>query len=83
MTRDWCGRSFLAVVAQLTISLTNPNVLEDLQTHRGYEKGPMQGLHVERMMGLEPTTFCMASRRSSQLSYIRGTTASIASGFGV
>ena len=22
-------------------------------------------------MGLEPTTFCMASRRSSQLSYIR------------
>ena len=24
------------------------------------------------MMGLEPTTFCMASRRSSQLSYIRG-----------
>ena len=26
---------------------------------------------VERMMGLEPTTFCMASRRSSQLSYIR------------
>jgi hypothetical protein len=26
---------------------------------------------LERMMGLEPTTFCMASRRSSQLSYIR------------
>ena len=25
----------------------------------------------ERMMGFEPTTFCMASRRSSQLSYIR------------
>ena len=24
-------------------------------------------------MGLEPTTFCMASRRSSQLSYIRET----------
>ena len=34
------------------------------------------------MMGLEPTTFCMASRRSSQLSYIRvpaqGTTAAVA-----
>jgi hypothetical protein len=30
------------------------------------------------MMGLEPTTFCMASRRSSQLSYIRGTRVSIA-----
>jgi hypothetical protein len=32
----------------------------------------------ERMMGLEPTTFCMASRRSSQLSYIRVAAASIA-----
>ena len=30
------------------------------------------------MMGLEPTTFCMASRRSSQLSYIRAAGASIA-----
>src|SRR5262249_28181298 len=28
----------------------------------------------KRMMGLEPTTFCMASRRSSQLSYIRRST---------
>jgi hypothetical protein len=25
----------------------------------------------KRLMGLEPTTFCMASRRSSQLSYSR------------
>jgi hypothetical protein len=30
------------------------------------------------MMGLEPTTFCMASRRSSQLSYIRVACPSIA-----
>ena len=29
------------------------------------------GLSEERMMGFEPTTFYMASRRSSQLSYIR------------
>ena len=29
------------------------------------------GLSMERVMGLEPTTFCMASRRSSQLSYTR------------
>ena len=28
-------------------------------------------LSQERVMGLEPTTFCMASRRSSQLSYTR------------
>ena len=29
------------------------------------------GLDPKRMKGLEPSTFCMASRRSSQLSYIR------------
>jgi hypothetical protein len=28
-------------------------------------------MEVKRMKGLEPSTFCMASRRSSQLSYIR------------
>jgi hypothetical protein len=26
---------------------------------------------LKRLMGFEPTTFCMASRRSSQLSYSR------------
>ncbi len=30
-----------------------------------------RGFSLERMKGLEPSTFCMASRRSSQLSYIR------------
>jgi hypothetical protein len=36
------------------------------------KKAPCErGFRGERMMGLEPTTFCMASRRSSQLSYIR------------
>jgi hypothetical protein len=39
--------------------------------HSLKEKGPFPGPSLERMMGLEPTTFCMASRRSSQLSYIR------------
>jgi hypothetical protein len=29
------------------------------------------GVPKKRMKGLEPSTFCMASRRSSQLSYIR------------
>jgi hypothetical protein len=29
------------------------------------------GLSEERLIGFEPTTFCMASRRSSQLSYSR------------
>jgi hypothetical protein len=30
-----------------------------------------RGFLVKRLMGFEPTTFCMASRRSSQLSYSR------------
>ena len=29
------------------------------------------GIREERLKGLEPSTFCMASRRSSQLSYSR------------
>jgi hypothetical protein len=32
---------------------------------------PIAGTSKERLMGFEPTTFCMASRRSSQLSYSR------------
>jgi hypothetical protein len=35
----------------------------------------LQGFPRERMKGLEPSTFCMASRRSSQLSYIRASSA--------
>src|SRR3954454_5403414 len=35
------------------------------------EKPREHGASRERMKGLEPSTFCMASRRSSQLSYIR------------
>jgi hypothetical protein len=31
----------------------------------------LKALSRERLMGFEPTTFCMASRRSSQLSYSR------------
>jgi hypothetical protein len=30
-----------------------------------------RGNEAKRLMGFEPTTFCMASRRSSQLSYSR------------
>src|SRR4051812_38490836 len=47
---------------------------------QGNKKPRLSGAFRERMMGLEPTTFCMASRRSSQLSYIREA-ASIASVF--
>jgi hypothetical protein len=31
----------------------------------------LEGFSGERLKGLEPSTFCMASRRSSQLSYSR------------
>ena len=46
-------------------------VLEETNTRARRQKTPLSGAFRERMMGLEPTTFCMASRRSSQLSYIR------------
>ena len=36
-------------------------------------KKPFSRTFRKRMKGLEPSTFCMASRRSSQLSYIRTT----------
>ena len=45
--------------------------IEPVKESWGNEKPRLAGLCKERMMGLEPTTFCMASRRSSQLSYIR------------
>jgi hypothetical protein len=38
---------------------------------RANENPAGAGLSRERLMGFEPTTFCMASRRSSQLSYSR------------
>ena len=31
----------------------------------------VQGIPEKRLKGFEPSTFCMASRRSSQLSYSR------------
>ena len=34
-------------------------------------KPPLAGTSSKRLKGLEPSTFCMASRRSSQLSYSR------------
>ena len=37
----------------------------------GNKKPRLSGALLKRMKGLEPSTFCMASRRSSQLSYIR------------
>jgi hypothetical protein len=35
------------------------------------ESPAKRGFRVKRLKGLEPSTFCMASRRSSQLSYSR------------
>ena len=37
----------------------------------GTGKNGRMALRSKRLMGFEPTTFCMASRRSSQLSYSR------------
>ncbi len=54
-TREWYPRP------QLTGRLAS----EQKKTPR------LAGPSSKRMKGLEPSTFCMASRRSSQLSYIR------------
>jgi hypothetical protein len=45
--------------------LAPPTIVENEKTPR------LGGLFSERLKGLEPSTFCMASRRSSQLSYSR------------
>ena len=42
-----------------------------LPGQREQTEGPRLRAFSKRLMGLEPTTFCMASRRSSQLSYSR------------
>ncbi len=42
-----------------------------VRSHPDRRKPRLSGDFLERMKGLEPSTFCMASRRSSQLSYIR------------
>ena len=42
------------------------------EVRRDQQEAPfLGGALSKRMKGLEPSTFCMASRRSSQLSYIR------------
>jgi hypothetical protein len=40
-------------------------------THADPNPPTCRGFAKKRLMGFEPTTFCMASRRSSQLSYSR------------
>ena len=51
---------FLTIAAHLGGEPSRPN-----------KKPAVSSGFPKRMKGLEPSTFCMASRRSSQLSYIR------------
>ena len=53
----------------------NASAAADRRAGRRKKKAGLQGLPRKRMKGLEPSTFCMASRRSSQLSYIRASSA--------
>jgi hypothetical protein len=55
----------------LTQALTRSGFLPLLPPLWQQETRRFQRVSEERMKGLEPSTFCMASRRSSQLSYIR------------
>ena len=57
---DWSGR------------LVRPGHLTPLTASLEHEETPpLRGFCDKRLKGLEPSTFCMASRRSSQLSYSR------------
>ena len=55
----------------MTQLLTLSPLLQVVASLSKRETPCFQGVLMERMKGLEPSTFCMASRRSSQLSYIR------------
>src|SRR5262249_16314225 len=55
----------------LTTDLTKPPFVATQDNPQKRKAPHAGGFLLKRMMGLEPTTFCMASRRSSQLSYIR------------
>ena len=63
----------IVAFASANVSRTSLALTQRVVDHRGLEqqKAPISGGFVERMMGLEPTTFSLARRRSSQLSYIR------------
>jgi hypothetical protein len=67
LTAQQGGRESLVMRANVAILLPRRRSCFSLDD----ETPPQQGFHGKRMMGFEPTTFCMASRRSSQLSYIR------------
>jgi hypothetical protein len=59
------------VVARRCQSSDSPRD-SDAPMNRTHPKRPhFAGPFLKRLMGFEPTTFCMASRRSSQLSYSR------------
>src|SRR5437763_15986296 len=45
---------------QVANLLANSSALEDVQTNWRHKKPPLPGASFKRMMGLEPTTFCMA-----------------------
>ena len=62
--RPDAGR-FIRGECPLGVRLSADSRFDDLQKTRDLQAFP------KRLMGLEPTTFCMASRRSSQLSYSR------------
>src|SRR5660398_295487 len=50
---------------------SNPFIRSICFLRRWVRRTQLRKKHMERMKGFEPSTFCMASRRSSQLSYIR------------
>jgi hypothetical protein len=75
--RDWAESPRIqAFQALIRISAWNNGDMRgwfDLVSgcYPGTDPPTCRGFAKKRLMGFEPTTFCMASRRSSQLSYSR------------
>jgi hypothetical protein len=73
-------RLSLSTVHDCKIRCSNKESLPKAPTTERLQKTPdYRGFCGKRLKGLEPSTFCMASRRSSQLSYSRAGAPSIAS----
>jgi hypothetical protein len=65
--------AFVKEAEQLRREILGGNVSVSASDVLGPNKKPsdLEGFRAKRLKGLEPSTFCMASRRSSQLSYSR------------
>ena len=68
---DYASPTSKEALQQAQKAGTKPGTSPAPAQHPENQKDPPERAFLKRLMGFEPTTFCMASRRSSQLSYSR------------